>query len=83
MGGYTKNWSINKMRDDIWSMTYEATNPRNDGFSTWPIKQDLYKLKWAIDDALEKCSTYSTEKEWVEEQEKVREQEKIIRILKS
>ena len=55
----------------------------HNGFSTWPIKQDLYKLKWAIDDALAQCSEYSTEKEWVDEQTKLREQDKIMRILKS
>ena len=81
--GYIKRWNIDEIRRQVESMTYAATDPKMDGFTTWPIKQDLYKLKWAIDDALEKCSEYSTEKEWVDEQEKIREQSKIIRILKS
>ena len=79
--GFTKDWNVDKMSQQIWSMTYEATNPRNDGFSTWPIKQDLYRLKWAIDDALEKCSEYSTEKEWLDAQILKRDQEKMWRIL--
>jgi hypothetical protein len=83
MSGYIKDWNVDAIERQLWSMTCEATNPRHDGFTTWPIKQDLYALKWAIEDALEKCPTYSTEKEWVEEQEKIREQDKIIRILKS
>jgi hypothetical protein len=54
-------------------------NPRNDGFTTWPIKQDLYQLKWLIESALENASTYAPEQEWLNEQE----QKKIWKILKS
>ena len=45
---------------------------------TWATKQELYKLKWLIDESLAECSTYSGESEWLKEQE----QERIIDILK-
>jgi hypothetical protein len=48
-----------------------------DGFSTWPIKQDLYQIKWAVDAALKDCPNYSGEAEWLKEQE----QRQLIKIL--
>jgi hypothetical protein len=59
-------------------MRAELNNPYNDGFSTWPIKQDLYQLKWLIDESLAQASRYAGEEEWLKEQER----EKIMRILK-
>jgi hypothetical protein len=81
--GYIKRWSTADMGAQIQQMVYAATDPRQDGYTTWPIKQELYQLKWAVDDALEKCSTYSTEKEWVDEQLLKRDQEKMWNILKT
>lgn len=52
----------------IQSMSLDMNNPRNDGFSTWPIKQDLYKIKWAVDSILDRAPTYAGEKEWLAEQ---------------
>jgi len=60
-------------------MRSEMNNPYNDGFTTWPIKQDLYRLKWIIDESLANASSYAGEEEWLKEQER----EKIMRILKN
>jgi hypothetical protein len=60
-------------------MRAEMNSAYNDGFVTWPIKQDLYRLKWLIDESLEQASTYVGETEWLKEQEG----EKIMRILKN
>jgi hypothetical protein len=60
-------------------MRAEMNSPYNDGFATWPIKQDLYRLKWLIDESLEQASGYAGETEWLKEQEG----EKIMRILKN
>jgi hypothetical protein len=81
--GYIKRWNIDTMRSQVFDMMHTATDPRQDGFTTWPIKQELYQLKWAVEDALERCSTYSTEKEWVDEQLLKRDQEKMWNILKT
>jgi hypothetical protein len=77
--GFKKDWDINAIRHGIWMMRAEMNNPRNDGWNTWGIKQELYQLKWLIDDTLTGASTYSGETEWLREQE----QERIIKILKS
>ena len=49
-----------------------------DGFTTWGCKQDLWEIKFALDDMLHRCPTYEPETEWLREQEA----EKIVRILK-
>lgn len=78
-----KRWNVKDIENQLSSMAWSASDPNMDGFVTWPIKQDLYKLRWAVEDALAKCPEYSTEKLWLDEQENQREQDKILRILKS
>lgn len=50
-----------------------------DGYTGWGYKQDLYRIKWILDDAINRCPTYAGEQEWLREQEK----KKVIRILKN
>ena len=77
--GHRRDWDLNSIQHGIWSMRAEMNSHYNDGFTTWPIKQDLYRLKWLIDESLEQASTYVGETEWLKEQEG----EKIMRILKN
>ena len=77
--GHRKDWDMNAIRHQIWTMRHEATTPQNDGWVAFGVKQELYQLKWQIDQALADCSTFAGEDEWLREQE----QERIINILKS
>lgn len=77
--GYRRDWDLNSIQHGIWSMRAEMNSPYNDGFTTWPIKQELYRLKWLIDESLAKASTYAGEDEWLNEEE----QKKIWSILKN
>ena len=74
-----KNWNINEVRNELNKIYWACTDPRMDGFVTWGCKQDLYRVKFMIDDLLEKCPAYSGEDEWLREQEA----EKIVKILKT
>lgn len=76
--GFKKNWDVASVAQQINTMVYEANSGYTDGFVGWGIKQDLYRIKWLVDDALKRCSTYAPEEEWLREQE----QKKIIKILK-
>ena len=38
----------------------------------WPCKQDLYRVKFAVDEMLKNTGTFAGEAEWLEEQEKER-----------
>ena len=65
-----KRWNTDKCLNDIYLMRLHATDPRATGYETWPIKQDLYKIKWAVDQALKDCPEFAGENEFLKEHEK-------------
>jgi hypothetical protein len=79
MAGYIKNWNLTQIQTQLWSAYHICSDSRQDGFTTWPVKQDLYRIKWMVDDILRHCPTYSMESEWLKEQE----QNRLINILKN
>lgn len=76
--GYKHTYDIIIAYQQIRAASNECTNVRTDGFVAWCIKQDLYRLKWLIEEELKKCPEFSPELEWLKSQE----QQKLIRILK-
>lgn len=48
----------------------EINSSYNDGFTSWEIKQDLYLIKFFLDEVLAKSSKFSGEEAWLEEQSK-------------
>ena len=70
--GFRKDWDTNAIRHGIWVMRSQMNSPYNDGFTTWPIKQELYQLKWLIDASLAEASTYAGEEAWLNEEEQKR-----------
>ena len=50
-------WIINLMNDD-----------RMDGFNKFGAKKELYKINWAVEDALKDAPTFTGEKDWIKEQ---------------
>ena len=48
----------------------EMRSTMNDGFIQWGMKQDLYELKWLIDQILKDSPTFAGEQEFVIEHEK-------------
>jgi len=72
------NWDVNKVIADCQRMYYGANDHNMTGWVNWPCKQDLYRVKFAVDEMLEKTGTFAGEEEWLREQE----QQKIVRILK-
>ena len=75
--GYKHSYNIIEAINQIRAAARECSNPRNDGFVAWGVKQDLYQLKWQLDKLLKECPTFSPEEEWLHEQE----QKRIINIL--
>jgi hypothetical protein len=76
--GFKYSYDITKAAREINACVYDVNSPLNDGFIAWGAKQDLYRLKWLVESALQRCSSFGPEEEWLREQEK----QKIIRILK-
>jgi hypothetical protein len=76
--GYKHSYDIVQAYQQIRSAATECSDLRTDGFIAWGVKQDLYQLKWFLDDMIKMCPTFSPEAEWLKEQE----QKKIINYLK-
>ena len=61
---------MDKVIADCRKMYAGANDPYVTGFVNWPCKQDLYRVKFAVDEMLEKTSGFVGEEEWLKEQEK-------------
>ena len=76
--GYRKLINIPEVIGQIRTASYECSDLRTDSWIAWGIKQDLYRVKWVLDDAFRRCPPFSPEEEWLQEQE----QKRIVEILK-
>ena len=72
------DWNVNKVIADCQKMYMAANDPYLTGYVNWPCKQDLYRVKFAVDEMLKKTSDFAGEQEWLREQEA----ERIVNILK-
>ena len=74
-----KNWDADRVIGECQKMYHGANDPYVTGWNNWPCKQDLYRVKFAVDEMLANTSRFSGEDEWLLEQEK----EKMWKVLKS
>lgn len=65
-----KDWSVEQVINACQRMHHGATDPYMTGFVNWPCKQDLYRVKFAVDHMLKNTPTFSGEREWLEEHDK-------------
>jgi hypothetical protein len=64
---------------EINAAAYDANDSNATGFVQWGAKQDLYRLKWILDQALKRCPTFgSMEDDWLKDQGK----KQLIEVLK-
>jgi hypothetical protein len=66
----TKHWDADQVISECQQMYFGANDPMVTGWVNWPCKQDLYRVKFAVDEMLAKTSRFSGEDEWLLEQEK-------------
>ena len=66
----TKDWNVDQVISACQRMYHGANDPYVTGWNNWPCKQDLYRVKFAVDDMLKKTSKFSGETEWLEELDK-------------
>jgi hypothetical protein len=77
--GYKYSHDLISAYQQIRSAAKECSDPKNDGFVAWGVKQDLYNLRDLLNEAIRSCPNFGdTESEWLRDQE----QKKIIKILK-
>ena len=72
------DWNVDRVIGECQKMYHGATDPYETGWNNWPCKQDLYRVKFAVDEMLKDTSTFGGETEWLEELQK----EKMWQILK-
>lgn len=75
--GFKNPMDVNSVTHQIYMSGVELRSPYNDGFNQWAIKQELYKLKWLLDDILESSPQFADEADFLKE----REQQKILQVL--
>ena len=77
--GFRKPLDYQQVHHQIYMAGVELHSSMNDGFVQWGIKQDLYKLKWLLDEIMADSPTFADEEEFL----KLHEQVKMWRTLKS
>ena len=65
-----RTWNADQIISQCQQIYHGATDPMVTGWVNWPCKQDLYRVKFAVDEMLAKTSRFSGEDEWLLEQEK-------------
>jgi hypothetical protein len=77
--GYKYSYNFQPIVQEIRAAVYECSNSKTDGHIAWGIKQDLYQLKWLLDNMLKTCPEFAPEARWLTEQQ----QKKIWSTLKT
>jgi hypothetical protein len=73
-----KHYNIDEVLNECQKMYIGANDPYVTGWNNWPCKQDLYRVKFAVDEMLANTSTFTGEEEWLKKQD----QEKMWNRLK-
>jgi hypothetical protein len=75
--GFSKPMDYNSVHHQIYLAGVELHSPYNDGYVTFEIKKDLYKIKWLLDEIMADAPKYSGEEEFLKEHD----QKKMWRTL--
>jgi len=59
---------IKGAKREVAKAATHIASPYNEGFTCWEIKKELWELKFALDEALERLTKFSGEEAWLEEQ---------------
>ena len=75
--GFRAPMDYNSVHHQIYLAGVELHSPYNDGYVTFEIKKDLYKIKWLLDEIMADAPKYSGEEEFLKEHD----QKKMWRTL--
>ena len=76
--GYRSPLDYNSINHQIQIAGYEINSGRNDGFTSFEIKKQLYKLQYLLNNILKNSQTFEGEEEYI----KQLEQKMILDILR-
>lgn len=66
---FIQRWNADQIIGDLSACHAQVISRYNDGFTAWACKQDLYRVKFAIDEMLKNSPDFADEQEWVEKQQ--------------
>lgn len=75
--GFRKPLDYNSINHQLYMAGVELNNGRNDGFTQFEIKKDLYKLHDLLGTILTQAPKFAGEDAWLEEQAKT----KVVQVL--
>lgn len=70
--GFRKPMDYTSVHHQIYMAGVELHSPYNDGYTQWAIKQDLYRLKWLLDEIMKDAPEFSGEAEFLKEHEQTK-----------
>lgn len=76
--GFIRPLDYTGVYHQIWMAGVEINDPRNDGFTQWGVKQDLWRLKYLLDNIIQQSPVFVGEDEFLKELD----QERIMQVLK-
>lgn len=77
MMNYQSVWDVNDVIHQLFSASIQCQHSSNTA-EAWGLKQDLYQVKWLLEEYLKNCPNFPNESAWIKRQEENR----IIKLLK-
>lgn len=68
MTGFRGTDRLNEALRQINSIEFNINDSRNDGFTTFEMKKDLYRLKFHLDAVLKRSPKFYGEEDWLEKE---------------
>lgn len=73
--------SAERIISELQRIHLNAVDPNLTGWVNWPHKQELYRVKFALDDMLKNTSTFADEEAWLQQQQLERDQKQVWKSL--
>lgn len=67
--GFRKQLDYNAVQHQIYMSGIDLLDSRNDGYTQWSIKQDLYRLSWLLEKILKESPKFVDEDKFITEHE--------------
>ena len=71
------NWNVQQVIAECQKMHHGATDPYVTGWNNWPCKQDLYRVKFAVEEMLKNSPTFTVEEDCLEAERIEREKKQV------
>lgn len=78
---FIKRWDADRITQDLNACYAQVVSAYNDGFTAWACKQDLYRIKFELDQMLANSPEFADEQQWLDQQRIQREQRQMWRTL--